>query len=205
MPLRFTEEQLIEYNERKASMSAQIKRAIPDYDLQKYIVDSLEQGNRICPASPFIVTLNLGLKALLRNDSKPKPYERIEQAIALLWLECNAPDAFSVTTANPLGGYRPNGSGGQIKGEGAKLGYPDLLMDKPCNSYHGLRIEMKKYAKSAQPSADQKDWLSKLAAQGYLAVLCRGHQAAISVFCQYLDMSQPDYIPGIPPWAIKQY
>jgi len=179
MALRFTKAQLLAHQQR---VTGEKLATVPNpgvYDLQKHIVSGLELGARLCPGSPLIVTLNLGLKALLRHDGKPKPYEKIEQALALLWLECTSPQAFSMTTANPMGGYRPDGAGGQIRGEGAKLGYPDLLMDLPRRGYHGLRIEMKKFSISAKPSLEQDAWLTRLAAEGYRAVICRGHQAAI--------------------------
>ncbi len=204
MSLRFTEAQLQAHQQRIAGKNAmQVCKSV-DYDLQQHIVSGLELGTRLCPGSPLIVTLNLGLKALLRDDGKPKPYEKMEQALALLWLECTSPHAFSMTTANPMGGYRPNGSGGQIKGEGAKLGYPDLLMDVPKQGYHGLRIEMKKYSISAKASKEQEEWLTRLASEGYRAVLCRGHQAAIHVFQSYLGLT-PTSANYLPTWCIEYY
>lgn len=208
MSLRFTEEQLLAHQQRLSRTKK--PRATPvakprNYDLQQHIVSALELGTRCRPGSPLIVTLNIGLKALVKDDGTPKPYERIEQAIALLWLECTAPEAFAVTTANPMGGYRPDGAGGQIRGEGAKLGYPDLLMDRARLGYHGLRIEMKKFCPSAKPSEEQHDWLTRLSKEGFRAVLCRGHQAAIYVFAEYLGLSTPFSKNDLPEWAIQYY
>lgn len=200
--LRLSEDQLSEiYARRKQGIQIQP----PAYDLQKFIVDALEicQVNQL--SSPLITTLNIGLKALQKNDGNSKPYERIEQAISLVWLACNHPEAFDHTTAIPLGGYRPKGSGGQVKAEGVKAGYPDFLMDMPMNGYHGLRIEMKKFCKSANPSEDQLDWLTKLTRQGYRAVLCRGHQAAIYELSTYLSMKPPYALTDLPEWAIQTY
>lgn len=205
MAYRLTEAQLKAYQTRRAAKAAAVERKADKYDLQKHIVNALDMGMRGRPGSPLIVTLKHGLKAIQREDSNPKPYERIEQAIALLWLECTAPEAFALTTANPMGGYRPHGAGGQIRGEGAKHGYPDLLMDMPRQGYHGLRVEMKKYAVSAMPTSDQHEWLTKLSAQGYRAVLCRGHQAAIQVFSTYLSIPVPAFAHDLPGWTVEPY
>lgn len=200
--LKLSEEQLSGIYARRGH-----SRAIhpPLYNLQKFIVDSLELCQIHQLKSPLINTLNIGLKDLQKNDSKPKPYERIEQAIALVWLACNNSEAFDHTTAIPLGGYRPKGAGGQVKAEGCKAGYPDFLMDVPMNGYHGLRIEMKKHCKSANPSEDQLDWLTRLSRQGYRAVLCRGHQAAVYELASYLSMRPPYNLTDLPEWAIQTY
>jgi len=205
MTLRFTESQLKAHQQRIARKPAASDSKSIDYDLQKYIVCALEIGARCCPASPLIVTLNMGLKLLLREDGSPKPYERIEQAIALLWLECTAPEAFSMTTSIPMGGYRPNGVGGQMRGEGAKPGYPDILTDVAKLGFNGLRIEMKKYSSGSNASKEQREWLTKLSIAGYRAVLCRGHQAAIVVYSTYLGMNSPSTEFDLPKWCIEYY
>jgi hypothetical protein len=212
--LRFTEAQLAAHQKRIAggvSTRMQQKVKNDEYDLAKYIVDALELGLIKSPASPLIVTLQYGLKQV-QSSSKPQsskkspvPYERIEQAIALLWLECTDVDSFEVTTAIPFGGYRPDGAGGQIKGEGAKKGYPDVLVDKPSNGYHGLRIEMKKYCPNAHPTEEQDCWLKKLSRNGYRVALCRGHKSAIQVFSSYLGIPTSIKADDLPAWAITYY
>lgn len=92
-----------------------------------------------------------------------------------------------------------------MKGEGAKSGYPDLLMDIARGGFHGLRIEMKKFCKSAKPSEDQGGWLQRLSAQGYRAVLCRGHQAAIHVMATYLGIPSPVDVRWLPEWSIHYF
>jgi hypothetical protein len=164
----------------------------------------LEAGIVEVPYSPLLVTLKTGLKSLSVPNAKSRPFERVEQAIGLVWLEINDPDAFSMTTATPFGGYRPRGAGGQLRGEGVRAGYPDILMDKPMNGFHGLRIEMKKFSSQAYPTEDQKNWLTKLAAQGYSAVLCRGHQSMITVMAEYLGIPLKQNF-SLPDWAIVKY
>ena len=179
------------------------KNKVASYMLVEYAELAINDGILYCPCSPMLVTLKLGVKSLRKNDGKPKPYERIEQAIALLWLERVHPIAFDMTTATPMGGYRPDGAGGQLKGDGVKRGFPDLLMDFPSDGYHGLRIEMKKYDRSANPSDNQVDWLTRLAKHGYRAVVCRGHQAAIQVISDYLKIESTAI--DLPSWAIQYY
>ncbi|MFA0809312.1 VRR-NUC domain-containing protein [Microbulbifer epialgicus] len=209
MSLRLTEAQVLDHQKRiargRTKNIGSTDAATHGYNLQQHTVNALELGTRRCPSSPLIVTLNLGLKALVADDGNPKPYERIEQAITLLWLECIVPEAYTMTTAIPLGGYRPAGVGGQMRGEGAKHGFPDLLMDKVNQDYHGLRIEMKKFCPNAKPSTEQHDWLTRLSKEGYRAVLCRGHQAAIKVFSEYLELNTPIQKVDLPEWAIVNY
>lgn len=176
----------------------------PTYNLAQFASLYLEAGITNVPHSPLLVTLKTGIKSLSQTNAKTRPFERVEQAIGMVWLEINDPDAFSMATAIPLGGYRPRGAGGQVRGDAAKRGYPDLLIDKPMNGFHGLRIEMKKYCSKANPTDDQHDWLTKLAAQGYLAVLCRGHQAMISVMAEYLNITLKNKFT-LPEWAIVKY
>lgn len=198
--LRLSENQLTDIKSRRTQNG---ESTYPHYDLPRFIIDSLELAQLHKLSSPLITTLNIGLSALQANNIKRKPYESVEQAISLVWLACNNTEAFDLTTATPMGGYRPKGAGGQMKGEGAKPGYPDLLMDMPMNGYHGLRIEMKKFCKSAKASAVQVKWLSTLNRYGYRAVLCRGHQAAIYEIAAYLGMNAPYKRSHLPGWAIE--
>jgi hypothetical protein len=178
-----------------------------DYDLLALGQLAMVRAQSAVPASPLITTLRYGLKQLTKAKSGEPGirvgYEAIEQAMFLLWMEMNHPEVYRCTTAVPMGGYRPNGSGGQMKGEGAKVGFPDIVCDRPTGGWHGLRIEMKKFDRTAKPSSDQLDWLTLLGAHGYRSVLCRGHQAAILICAAYLG------VPGIechlPDWAVIDF
>lgn len=201
--LRLSEDQLESILSRRGSPAG-----VPletSYNLPRHITAAIELATiHRCDAA-LITTLNLGLKAFKKNDGSPKPHERMEQVIGLIWLACNHPEAFSMTTATPMGGYRPDGAGGQMKGEGAKSGYPDLLMDIARGGFHGLRIEMKRFSKDAKPSKEQLDWLKGLAKHGYRAVLCSGHQAAIHVMATYLGVPSPINAQALPDWAVRYF
>jgi hypothetical protein len=148
--------------------------------------------------------LKTGLRAL-DNPERHTPWEDLEQQITVLWLDITHPEAYAMTTAIPLGGLRPSGVGGSLKGQGVKLGYPDLLIDFPSVGKHGLRIEMKKFSKSASPSKEQVPWLERLSQQGYGSYVCKGHAAAIRVIKQYIKVQSTYILPESPDWATVRY
>ncbi len=201
--LRLSEDQLKTILDRRKKVIAPVVEE--PYDLALAISSAIETGNRYSVDSALITSLKLGLKAIRKTDGSPKPYERMEQVIGLVWLACNDRKAYMMTTATPMGGYRPSGAGGQMKGEGAKSGYPDLLIDVPRGGYHGLRIEMKRFDKTANASDDQLRWLNDLATEGYRAILCRGHQALIHSLATYLGIKTPIDADRLPSWAIEVF
>jgi hypothetical protein len=143
----------------------------------------------------------------LRNFSKPdikNQHETIEQTLLLIWLEFHFPEIYDMTCAIPLGGYRPNGEAAKMKAEGERAGYPDLITDIAAGGYHGLRVEMKKFCKSAKPSANQIERLTKLANQNYYVCVCRGHRAAINTYIDYFNL-QVDKFPTTNDWETIIY
>lgn len=63
------------------------------------------------------------------------------------------------------------------------------ILDYPLKNskYNGLFIELKRI-KGGSVSKEQKDFISFLNNQGYLAVVCKGHKEAIVVIEQYLAL-----------------
>lgn len=55
------------------------------------------------------------------------------------------------------------------------------------SKYNGLFIELKRI-KGGSVSKEQKDFISFLNNQGYLAVVCKGHKEAIVVIEHYLAL-----------------
>ena len=76
----------------------------------------------------------------------------------------------------------------KLKAEGMQVGVPDLFLPVPCGGYHGLFIEMKRL-KGSVTSADQKEWHAYLNGSGYLCVVCKGHEVAISLITEYMSKS----------------
>jgi hypothetical protein len=91
--------------------------------------------------------------------------------------------------AIPNGGKRSARAGAELKKEGLRPGFPDLILPVAASGYHGLFIEMKKVGGKLSP--EQRHWLKDLSAQGYKATACYMHQEAIAVIEQYLDIAAP--------------
>ena len=85
----------------------------------------------------------------------------------------------------PNGGSRNAAEAGKFKAMGVKSGVPDVALDTARGGFHGLRIEMKR-AQSGNPSENQKKWVEHLRAEGYRAEICHGWSAAASVIEEYL-------------------
>lgn len=119
-----------------------------------------------------------------------------EQADLFRWLQISYPDVYSHAFHVPNGGHRHVAVANKLKQQGVKAGVPDIFIMIPRGSYHGLVIEFKASPPAkTQVSSSQKEWLSRLKAQGYLAVLCRGVEAAKQQVLDYL------LLPGKPKLA----
>jgi len=81
------------------------------------------------------------------------------------------------------------GQAKKAKRAGMVKGFPDIFLPVPRGKFHGLFIELKRLKPRGYPSQDQDKWLKALAAQGYACSCCRGHDAAISVVVDYLNIS----------------
>lgn len=93
--------------------------------------------------------------------------------------------------AIPNGGKRNIGVARKLKLEGVKPGVPDLFLPVARGGYHGLFIEMKR-TRGGEVSKAQKAWLKELQSQGYHAVVCNGHNAALKALDDYLNAPNPE-------------
>jgi hypothetical protein len=90
-----------------------------------------------------------------------------------------------------------------LKREGLRSGVPDTCLPVARYVYHGLYIEMK--AEDGKPTEEQVAFLNFLNEQGFLACLCYGSQAAITVLEWYLDLPRylkPDIHINTPAEAV---
>lgn len=135
--------------------------------------------------APYLLTEDLGT---LHLPPRSAPTEHDEQCALFAWAAANegAHPELSMLAAIPNGGYRPMATAAMLKAEGVKAGYPDILLDVARGRWHGLRIEMKR--KPNKPTPEQLDWIARLRAHGYMAVVCYGADEAIGVIQHYLDM-----------------
>jgi len=118
------------------------------------------------------------------------PPEHNEQAVFIEWLDKFHPKVRAMTCAVPNGTHkRSMASRMKHRKEGLTPGYPDVLIDYPCGPYHGLRVEMKRRAKSLSGCSDaQYLWKERLTMIGYRSVICYGADEAIAEAEQYLNL-----------------
>lgn len=77
------------------------------------------------------------------------------------------------------------GAAKKAKAQGLKKGFPDIFLPVKRNGYSGLFIELKRL-KGSYATPEQKEFLKFLNEQGFKAVVCKGHKAAIEEIENYL-------------------
>ena len=119
--------------------------------------------------------------------------EAEEQAAVMRWafLESGWRPELRMLFHIPNGGSRDKREAVHLKELGVQAGVPDLFLPVPRNSFHGLFIEMKRNAKTARVSPEQKAWIQALTEQGYRAVVCYGFEQARDAIVKYLAMEVP--------------
>ena len=86
----------------------------------------------------------------------------------------------------PNGGARRKSEAARLKAEGVKPGVPDIFLPVARGPWHGLFIELKRQ-KGGKVSDAQKNWISDLLNQGYLAEVAYGWKEAAALIEDYLD------------------
>jgi VRR-NUC domain len=108
--------------------------------------------------------------------------------------------------AIPNGSNKSPAMAGKFKAEGLRSGVCDTFLAVGKASYesdeyadwvepavHGLFIEMK--IPGGRVSENQKDWITRLNAAGYLAVVCWNWVDAWNTVCRYLGLPEDCYAP----------
>lgn len=158
MSLRWTEEELEEYQKRVSVESEHVR------------VRSATKPCRSGVAPPAQI-----------------PTEDEEQIALFDWARVNEgkwPELSRLFHV-PNGGSRGPAEAGRFKAMGVKPGVPDVFLDVPRGGFHGLRIEMKR-RHGGKVSEDQTDWIDWYNANGYRAVVCYGWDEARMEFEDYL-------------------
>lgn len=88
----------------------------------------------------------------------------------------------------PNGGSRNRIEAANLKKQGVKAGVPDLFLPVARGGHFGLFIEMK-FGKN-RTTAQQKEWIENLTAQGYRCEVCYGWEAASEVLTDYLKQDR---------------
>jgi hypothetical protein len=117
-----------------------------------------------------------------------QPTEAEEQAALFQWAELakgSRPQLW-LLFAVPNGGSRHRLEAANLKRQGVKAGVPDICLAYPKGAYHGLYIELK--VGKNKPSEEQKQWLRRLKAAGYMTAVCYGFLQAKETIERYLDL-----------------
>lgn len=141
------------------------------------------------PQRPVLRPVQLDLLDGRRKRRNPvvRTSEHVEQVTLMKWaaLHERIYPELRLLHAVPNGGARHKAVAAAMKAEGVKAGVPDLDLPVARGAYHGLRIELK--AKGGRLSVDQAQWIEALSAEGYLARVCTGWEAARDCIITYLE------------------
>jgi hypothetical protein len=122
--------------------------------------------------------------------AKPVDREGLEQAALMAELRTRMPEVADLIYHVPNGGHRVKAVAAKLKAQGVKAGIPDLVLPMARGGFFGLYIEFKATPPNdAAISSSQHERIRKLNAQGYLAVVCRGHFDTIEQIRAYLRMA----------------
>lgn len=106
-------------------------------------------------------------------------------------LRARMPEVADLIFHVPNGGHRVKAVAAKLKAQGVKAGIPDLVLPMARGGFFGLYIEFKATPPNdAAISESQHERIRKLNAQGYLAVVCRGHFDTMEQIRAYLRMAQ---------------
>lgn len=100
------------------------------------------------------------------------------------WFHLQYPEYSGLLFAVPNGGVRDAVTAAKLKDEGVVAGVADLILFLPRKGYHALCIEMKTATGSQRKS--QKDWMAKVAAQGYRYEVCRSIDGFVDLVNGYI-------------------
>jgi hypothetical protein len=122
--------------------------------------------------------------------AKPVDREGLEQAALMAELRARMPEVADLIYHVPNGGHRVKAVAAKLKAQGVKAGIPDLVLPMARGGFFGLYIEFKATPPNdAAISSSQHERIRKLNAQGYLAVVCRGHFDTMEQIRAYLRMA----------------
>jgi hypothetical protein len=123
-------------------------------------------------------------KAAKNLEKKNLPTEQKEQELLVKWLKIQYPNVLFCASA---GGMRTSlGTAIKMQRAGYSKGFPDIFIYEPRIGFHGLAIELKR-KKGGVVSEEQQEWITKLAARGYMAYICQGAEQAVELITNYLE------------------
>lgn len=141
-------------------------------------------------AAAIEVMLRAGRKRKAAPRKAPKknadvPLEEDDQIALIQWFDLQYP-ALRGRLASSSGGARMTmRTACKQKAAGNRKGYPDLNLLLRRHGKSGLFIELKR-VKGGRLEPEQADWLAWLNEQGFMAVVCKGFDAAKETITGYL-------------------
>lgn len=136
----------------------------------------------------------------MRKYAAPKrrpavDYEGQEQTALFNWLRVRYPAAAKLAYHVPNGGHRMKAVAARLKAQGVKAGVSDITLPMARGGYFGLYIEFKATPPhDAAVSPSQMAFLQAVEAQGYLALVCRGFEAAREVIEGYMALPKTEVV-----------
>ena len=134
----------------------------------------------------------LAIKVFKTRTARAKPVDRegLEQSALMAELRARMPEVADLIFHVPNGGHRVKAVAAKLKAQGVKAGIPDLVLPMARGGFFGLYIEFKATPPNdAAISSSQHERIRKLNAQGYLAVVCRGHFDTMEQIRAYLRLA----------------
>lgn len=170
---------------RKASASAAIT------ELFQRNPDLAAENPRLHPAAidgEMLARAAASMAPALQSAFQRVPTEHEEQVALFQWAEAHEAQypSLAMLAAIPNGGYRPMATAAMLREEGVKAGLPDMALFCQRGGKGALFIELKRRDRSNHATDAQRDWIERLRAAGYMAVVCYGAQEAIDVITTYL-------------------
>lgn len=150
-----------------------------DEDLARFLA---EGGQIDDPDYTQAVTLALATPSTVKRGQP----EHDEQVALFRWadMQIGMIPELDLMYAIPNGGARHKAVAGKMKAEGQKKGVPDIHLPVARGGHHSLYIEMK--APGGRVKPEQREWHTKLQAQGNRVEVCIGWESAKDVLLDYL-------------------
>lgn len=146
-------------------------------------------GCRIAPSelAHLVPTQEIGRKAV---PSSKRDQEGLEQSEVILLFREAYPEFGHLLIHIPNGGSRRNAfEGWRLKQQGVRAGVSDLFLPIARGGYFGLWIEFKAAPPNdAAVSDSQREWVSEMLSQGYLATIKLGAKAALATLAEYMKL-----------------
>lgn len=134
---------------------------------------------------------NRPLKRVLKKTERETPTEYEEQCTVVSWFRTQYPKFRRRLQASGNGAFLAGDKkqriiqAAKLKRAGQVAGQSDLFLSIPRKGFGGLYIEMK--ALDGRATKEQLEFLDDMTDAGYMAVMCKGANAAIDTIRSYMS------------------